>query len=35
MRIVLSILMLLYFAPFYGQDVKQKINAIKKSQEYI
>ena len=35
MRIVLSILMLLYFAPFYGQDVKQKINAIKKSQDYI
>lgn len=35
MRIVLSILILLYFAPFYGQDIKQKINAIKKSQDYI
>ena len=35
MRIVLSILMLLYIVPFYGQDVKQKINEIKKSQDYI
>lgn len=35
MRIVLSILMLLYFVPFYGQDIKQEINAIKKSQDYI
>ena len=35
MRIVLSILMLLYFAPSYGQDIKQQINTIKKSQAYI
>ena len=27
--------MLLYIAPFYGQDIKQKINAIKKSHDYI
>lgn len=27
--------MLLYIVPFYGQDVKQKINAIKKSQDYV
>jgi hypothetical protein len=35
MKIVLSIIMLIYFSPFYGQDIKQKINAIKKSRDYI
>lgn len=35
MKIVLSIIMLIYFSPFYGQDIKQKINAIKKSHDYI